>query len=248
MVRIGALICVVLLLGVVPALCQPLVLIDQGHGQRFLIEETGDLQLSGLAEMLRLSGNTTVSTTKPLTDSLLQDAAALVISGAFRPIAAEEVASIVRFVERGGRLAVMLHIGSPFARLLEQLGVDFSNAVLHEQRNTIDQDINFRLHDLASDPLFGGLDSFALYGGWALNPGPGVAVLARTSEKAWVDLDGSKTLTKGDAVGAFPVVVSGRKGAGSFIVFGDDAIFQNRYLDQNNRRLAGNLGGWLAGR
>jgi hypothetical protein len=32
------------------------------------------------------------------------------------------------------------------------------------------------------------------------------------------------------------------------VVFGDDAMFQNRYLDENNSRLAANLSGWLAGK
>jgi hypothetical protein len=29
------------------------------------------------------------------------------------------------------------------------------------------------------------------------------------------------------------------------VVFGDDALFQNRFLDGNNRVLAGNLARWL---
>ena len=53
--------------------------------------------------------------------------------------------------------------------------------------------------------------------------------------------------SKGDAGGPFTVAVSGTLGAGLFAVFGDDAIFQNRYLDEDNGRLAANLSGWLAG-
>jgi len=45
----------------------------------------------------------------------------------------------------------------------------------------------------------------------------------------------------------FTVAVSGALGIGSFVLFGDDAIFQNRHLDENSRRLAANLAGWMAG-
>jgi len=44
---------------------------------------------------------------------------------------------------------------------------------------------------------------------------------------------------------AFGVVVAGQAGAGRFVVFSDDAIFQNRFLGDNNRILAANLGRWL---
>jgi hypothetical protein len=46
-------------------------------------------------------------------------------------------------------------------------------------------------------------------------------------------------------VGSFGVVVSGDLGNGRFIVFGDDAIFQNKFLDNSNRQLAKNLARWL---
>jgi hypothetical protein len=41
------------------------------------------------------------------------------------------------------------------------------------------------------------------------------------------------------------VVVTGELGAGRFIIFGDDAVFQNRFLDRQNRQLAKNLARWL---
>ncbi len=226
----------------------PRILFDQGHNQRFLIEEKGELQLSGLADILRGQGLQVASTKKPLNDEVLKDVAALVISGPFGTLTAEEVDSVVRFVERGGRLAAMLHIGSPLAGLLARLDIDHSNAVLHERNNVIDTDINFRVTNLSGSPLFAGITQFSLYGVWALNPGKTGTSIAKTSPEAWVDLDGNKVLSEGDPVGAFSVAVAGTLGGGSYVVFGDDAIFQNRYLDENNLKLAGNLAGWLAGR
>jgi len=34
-------------------------------------------------------------------------------------------------------------------------------------------------------------------------------------------------------------------GKGGFLVFGDDAIFQNKFMGTNNKALAANLAGWL---
>jgi hypothetical protein len=242
----------VILLLWVTAVCagevEPQVLFDQGHGQRFLIEETGELQLSQLATIMRGQKVTVTSTKKPLNDDLLKNISALVISGPFEALRPEEVEAVARFIERGGRLAAMLHIGPPLLGLLARLDLDHSNAVLHERENVIDSDTNFRVTKLSASPLFAGITQFSLYGGWALDPGRRGTVLAKTSPQAWADLDGNKVLSKGDAVAAFNVVISGNMGSGAFVVFGDDAIFQNRYLDENNSRLAANLSGWLVGR
>lgn len=222
-------------------------LIDQGHDQRFLIEETGALHLSGIADIIRSRGSQVASTKKALTDEALKDISALVISGPFEALKPEEVEAVARFIERGGRLAIMLHIGSPLTGLLTRLDLDHSNAVLYERLNVIDNNNNFRVTALSASPLFNGLTQFSVYGCWALDPGKTGTPVAQTSPDAWIDLDGNKVLSKGDMIGAFSVAVSGTLGSGSFIVFGDDALFQNRYLDENNRKLAGNLAGWLAG-
>lgn len=226
----------------------PLVIFDQGHNQRFVVEEKGDLHLSRLADAIREQGALVASTKKPLSDDALKDASALIISGPFEALKPEEVEAVARFIEGGGRLSAMIHIGSPLAGLLARFDLDVSNAVLHERRNIIDTDGNFRVTNLAASPLFAGLTHFSLYGGWALDPGKSAKSLAQTSSEAWADLDANRVLSKGDVIGTFNVVVSGSLGTGSFVVFSDDAIFQNRYLDENNSRLAANLAGWLSGR
>lgn len=226
----------------------PKIVFDQGHNQRFLIGEKGDLQLSKLADVIRSRGAAVTATVASLNDESLQGVTALVISGPFESLQKDEVEAVARFVERGGRLAAMLHIGPPLASLLDRLDMDHSNAVLHERNNTIDKDINFRVKQLKQHPIFAGLSQFSVYGGWALKAGEGGIPIAHTSVEAWVDLDGDKLLSKSDAVGVFDVVVAGSLGAGSYLVFGDDAIFQNRFLDENNGKLAANLADWLMGR
>lgn len=225
----------------------PFVLFDQAHNQRFLIEEEGPLHLSRLAVVFKENGFQIRSSKDPLSDTLLQGVSAVVISGPFQPLLESEVATLSRFLANGGRLAVMLHIGSPFRGLLEKLDVDFTNFVLHETSVAINGDsLNFRVVDLSPSPLFEGVATVSFYGAWALmNTSEKSAIVARTTDKAWLDVDNDKNLSKGDAVGSFGLIVTGRHGKGAFAIFGDDALFQNRFLDENNKNLAGNLARWL---
>ena len=226
---------------------QQVILVDQAHDQRFLVEKDEPLQLSGFAAVMKEAGFTVRTGSKPLSDETLLDVNALVISGPFREIAPQEVDAVCRFLERGGRLTVMLHIGPPLAGLLRRVDVDFTNFVLGEQENIIDGDPkNFQVNNLADHPLFAGLTHFSLYGGWALvNTAENSRIIASTSPKGWVDFNGDKKLSRGDIVQVFGVVAAGRLGAGRFVVFGDDAVFQNRFLDGSNRQLAINLARWL---
>ncbi len=226
----------------------PTLLFDEGHGQPFVAGGTGPLDLSEMAGILRGQGLVPRSHVGPFDDAALAEVSALIVSGPFVPFGDGEIAVLRRFVEQGGALVVMLHVGPPLAGLLHALGVDFSNGVIRETVG--DEPLNFRVSRLENHPLFEGLESFSLYGGWALaNFDENSRIIARTGPRAWIDLNGDRELSAGDAVQSFGVVVSGELGRGRFLVFGDDGLFQNRFLDEENRRLAANLGRWLvAGR
>lgn len=228
-------------------LAAPVVLIDQSHDQRFVIEKDEPLHISSFAAILKAEGLSVKSSADPITDGSLNGVDAVVISGPFKDFDRGEVETLLRFIERGGRLSLMLHIASPFSDLLHRLGVDFTNFVLNEQVNILDNNPrNFQLKALESHPLFESLSHFSLYGGWALmNTVPSARIIASTSPKGWVDLNGDGKLSTGDVVQSFGVVVAGEFGAGRFVVFGDDAIFQNKFLDDSNRQLAKNLARWM---
>jgi hypothetical protein len=225
----------------------PTLLFDEGHGQKFLIEDSGRLQLTGLAEIFRSQGFRVAARSVPLTDAALAEVDALVLSGPFRPYTAEEVTAISRFVDRGGRLAVMLHIGMPVAELLEQLGVGVSPGVIHDPDQAIDGDpLNFRVTQFAPHRLFAGVERFSLYGVWAVtNTKSNATVIAATGHGAWIGLGDNRRLPTSEADSSFGVAVAGHYGHGRFVVFGDDAVFQNGFLDDDNRRLARNLSVWL---
>ncbi len=248
--KIIASLCIFTILQFSAAICyasksQLNIVFDEGHGQLFSIDDKGDLQLSKLAETLRASGAQVTTTKAVLSDETLDGVSALVISGLFKPLQPDEVEAIVRFIKKGGRLAVMMHIAPPLANLVFRFGLGYSKTVIHERQNVIDKDINFRVTDLSTSPLLTGIDTFSAYGVWAIDPRDTSTSIARTSPTAWLDLTGDGVLSDGDLVGAFSIIVTGSLGTGNFVIFGDDAIFQNKFLEGNNKKLAVNFANWL---
>jgi len=248
MARIAKLMCImVLVLGALATRGEAqTVLFDTGHGERFLIAEKGPLQLSGFAEICQAAGIKVATLAKPISDESLAGADGLVISGAFAPLKTEEIDALVRFMLRGGRLAVMLHIAPPLSSLLERFGITYTNGVIREKENLIDgQPQDFRVTRLGSHPVLRGITSFSLYGVWGLmSMDDRSRAVASTSPQAWIDLHHDKIQTK-DETASFGVACAGELGKGGFLVFGDDAIFQNKFLNANNRALAVNLASWL---
>ncbi len=231
------------------ACAQPVVLFDEAHGERFLTSHTGPLDLSNLGATFAQAGWNVRTLRATIDEASLATADAVVISGAFSPLAPAETRAIEKFLARGGRLAVMLHIAPPVDELLHHLNVAISNGVIREREHVLESDpFNFRVTDLQAHALTRNLDGFNIYGGWALqNLADNVQIVARTSARAWIDLNGDGVLNEHDAVQAFGVVLAGYTGRGWFAVFGDDAMFQNRFLVDGNLALAKNLATWLRG-
>lgn len=228
-------------------LAAPVVLFDEAHGQPFLAMGERPLDLSGLAGVFAAAGFEVRTASQAIDAPQLAGVDVLVSSGAFQPFTPEEVAVIQVFLERGGGVAVMIHVAPPYAGLLHALEVDFTNGTLREQNHLPGENRqDFRVRDLATHPLTAGLQDFAVYGAWALRgTAPAVEVVARTGAHSWIDLNRDGQLTPGDAVQSFGVVVAGNFGRGRLAVFGDDALFQNRYLEGSNRALAVNLVNWI---
>jgi len=235
--------------GVAAAADTPLVLFDEAHGQRFLVGSEGALDLSQLGSVFQGQGARIEPSRKSLSKESLSGATAVVISGAFAPITEDEQQALLSHLDRGGSLAVMLHIGPPVADLLRKLEIAISNGVIRESDGVLHGDpIDFRVSRLARHPVTEGLGGFALYGAWALLPeSKQLVALAETQPHAWVDLNHSQRFDTGDAMQSFVVAVAGTHGEGRFVVFGDDALFQNQFLGEGreNRRLATNLAAWL---
>jgi hypothetical protein len=221
------------------------VLFDEHHGQLFHAEETGELDLSNLYSIFREEGWIVKTSRSEITDELLWTVDALVISGAMKPLNLREIEAIACFIEQGGKLGIMLHVGPPVSKLLHTLNVSISNGVIHEKEHIIgNYDIEFNVHNLSVHELTNEIKEFSIYGGWALLPtGNNARVIAQTTKNAWIDLNGDN---QADAQQVFATVVVGSHGAGHFVVFSDDAIFQNKFIKDNNYLLGKNLARWLA--
>jgi hypothetical protein len=227
----------------------PVVLFDEGHGQRFLAGQRGQLDLSGLAALFREAGMEVRTGRGRLDAKALQGIGALVISGPFSPLAPDEAEAIRAFVGSGGRLALMLHIGQPLQVLLDRLGIQFSRGPVHEADGIIGgRDLDFSVTRFQPHAITDGLGTLSVFGCWALkNNSPQASEIAHSGGKAWVDVDGNGVISPGDPVGAYGLVVAGTVAEGAYVVFGDDALFQNRFLESYNRELGRRLARWLAG-
>jgi len=220
---------------------------DENHGQRSVVEKTGDRDLSRLAGELEAEGLTVKINRAPITGEALSRVDALIISGPLDAFTADEITAVTDFVRDGGRLCVMLGIAWPMAELLRGIGVSISNGVIQERENIIDDNpLDFWVTQMEPNTITDELEQFAVFGSWALLPqDDGATIVARTSRLAWIDLDGNGRLDAADAAGPFAVLVVGELGKGRFAVFGDDALFQNRILQEYNPQLARNLAKWL---
>lgn len=242
---IGTLFLVLFMCNAAPA--GQVVLFDQSHGQRFLVEKGRALDLSRFADLFADNGMVIKTTTHQLSAQRLESVDILVISGAFSPITRQEINAIEKFLERGGKLVVMAHIHQPLFALFEGLGVSISKGPIIEQQNIIGSNPkDFSIVDIVEHPITNNIQSFNVYGGWGvINLSENVKAIARTSNKAWIDLDRNRKLSRNDAMQSFPVLLVGSVGRGRFAVFGDDAIFQNGFLEGGNLQLARNLVNWL---
>lgn len=225
----------------------PVILFDQGHGQQFVVENGRSLDLSGLASLFMDAGGLVKTSRQPLSTASLLGVDVLIISGPFAPISPEEIEVVTAFVEKGGKLAVMAHIAQPIAPLLQRLNVSISSVAIAEQERIIGTNArDFMVTDLSEHPLTKGLDMFAVYGSWALlDRGEANQTVARTSSRAWADLNQNGILNDKDAQQAFSLIITGRLGQGHFAVFADDAIFQNQFLRGGNKVLGENLARWF---
>jgi len=228
---------------------KPVVLFDQGHGQRFVIEKQDELQLSGLAGIFRERGCEVRSSDGKITATTLDGVDILVSSGLFVPYDDEELNTIKNFLEQGGALSVMLHIAPTYGNLFNVLGVAASQGVLNETENLIGGNpLDFQVKNLSKHPLLDGLEQFNLYGGWALmNRGANAKTIAYTSRQSWVDGNRDRQRNPNEPLHVYGVIVAGTKGKGRFAVYGDDAIFQNQFLNDDNKTLAIKLADWLKG-
>jgi len=224
------------------------VLFDEGHGQKFLINDAALLGLSGLAAVFSRHGFSLSTRSAPLDHQALTDIDILIISGPFAPYSPGEISAIQKFLSEGGHLCLMLHIAPPLHGLLQQIGINPARGVVYENENVLqDNPLDFRAVSLAPHPLTQNLQHVNFYGAWGfMSPLENQEVIARTSPHAWIDLNRNGRVEPQLELYPYGLIITGKRGKGNFVIFSDDAIFQNKFLHNENSVLAENLAQWLA--
>jgi hypothetical protein len=159
----------------------------------------------------------------------------------------QEVAQLRTFIRRGGTLVLASDTRSSPAgeRLLRALGsaVGFVNATVRDEQYTYRSPAmpvarNVRNHTLTRDT-----ESVTLNYGTALRPG-NATVLVNTSEFAYLDRDGSQSITGNETLARRPVIVEEQFGNGTVVTVSDPSVFINSMLERpGNEQFVRNLAG-----
>ena len=223
------------------------VLFDEGHRQAFTIEKKGRLDLSTFSQIIIDAGNQVHATKHPFTKGIFSEVDALIISGPFKSFLPLEITEIKRFVQSGGKLVVLIHISPTVGDLLAAFDIKVSNYIVNEHEQLLDnKSSSFVVSRLSEHALFTDISHFNLYGGWALKAvNHAMVPIASTSSNAWLDINKNKQRDSQDHQLTADLIIHGAFGHGEILIFADDAIFQNRFIINNNKKMAKNLAKWL---
>ncbi|MFQ5441307.1 MAG: DUF4350 domain-containing protein [Thermodesulfobacteriota bacterium] len=220
---------------------------DLAHNEIFSPLVEGPLHYSKFYKMIKKSGASMAVNKKALTPGSLSEFDAYVVAGPSKDFSPGELTELREFVNDGGSLLVLLHISGPVARLTEQFGIVVSNFVISEHLNTIkNKSQDFHVRDFSPHPVTRGLKEIAVFGTWGLMTEKGGAVVAKTSEKAWADLNRNRDFDKDEPEQSFGIIGVSEYGEGKVVVVADDAPFANLFIGMaDNSKLARNIVRWF---
>jgi len=223
------------------------VVFDMAHNEIFSPENDGKLHYSSFYKGFQEAGAKASVNLRLVTPEVLKGTDAYVIAGPARPFITPEIGALRGFVHNGGSLLVLLHISEPVARLTESFGILVSNFVVSEEENTIrGKSQDFIVKDIAPSPVTKGLKEIAVFGSWGLMTERGAVTVARTSKKAWADLDRNRAHDKKEPTQSFGIIAVREFGAGRVVVVADDAPFANAFINAgDNAALAQNIINWF---
>lgn len=140
------------------------------------------------------------------------------------------------FLDRGGTLVVADRDGAHEA-LLEEVGADArpNGTVLRDEQNYYRSPALPVAEPVANHSAVEGVESVTLNHGTSVEPN-GATVLVATSEFAYLDRDGSESLSDNETLTSYPVVTAESVGNGEVIVVGDPSIFINVMQDDIGNR------------
>ncbi len=227
-----------------------IVLFDQGHGQLFSPFKSDGLSYSLFASLFTKAGFECRTSQATITPRSLQNVSAYIVSGAFRTFDAAEIKVLNDYVQKGGKVVILLHTSEPVARLTESFGIVVSNVPVRETDPglLIDQSaLNFLVQPNPDHGLTKGIGKLAFYGVFALlAEGKECTLLASTTRTSYADLDANGRWNSGDPTQSFGVVALSSHHAGGVLVIGDDALFSNPLITEaDNLAFAQRIVEWL---
>ncbi len=225
----------------------PVTAFDDSHAEIFSPLKGGPLHFSKFYGMTKSAGKDVAINRDTITPEILERVRTYIIAGPSMQIKPDEIAALNSFVERGGRLLVLIHVSEPVARLTESFGIIVSNFVLSESNGAIgNEPQDFLVTSFLPHPVTEGVQRLALYGSWALLPEGRSEAVASTSAGSWVDYDGDGVRGEGEPEEAFAVAAVTEWGLGRVAVIADDAPFTNLFMKEaDNERFVMNIIKWL---
>lgn len=183
--------------------------------------------------------NTTRYTNAPANGTI-----AVVISPE-RSYGPESTTRLRRFVRRGGTLLVADDFGTETNALLADLGVRarLDGRTLRDDRYNYRSSALVVARNVSDRPLTRDVDQLTLNYGTAIDPsradvsGPNrTAVLANTSEFAYLDTNANGEIDGNETLGRYPVATAEPVGEGRVVVVSDPSVFINAMLDRPDNR------------
>jgi hypothetical protein len=235
---------VLVLLLLIPGCFQeekPLLLVDYAHGEIFPPLDPRDLGYATLDTVFKEAGYEVRVISEPLTAKELRRAKVYLLAGPMNELSEEERSALRDFVERGGKVVVLVHIASPLRKFLEEYNITLG-WVVAEHENTLGKAQDFMVRNVGEGELFEGVGSLSFYGAFSVRAPESYAF---TSPRAWEDLNLNGVWEEGEPRGKFALIGMANYGKGYILVLGDDATLANRFIgEEDNFKLARNLAEW----
>ena len=212
----------------------PVVAFDMNHREIFTPFAERRLNYATFYQMFETDGFTTKLAAEELTSEYLKNIDTLVIYGAMRPLMSREILAITKFVKRGGKLLILLHISSPLAELTKKFNILVSNYIVLDPVGKIGKANDFYVANLAKHPLNTGVESLAVYGSWGVKAIKEAKTIALTSAKAWMEQNGNQLKDNFEISEMIGIVAINEAKGGRVIVIADDAPFLDEFINQRS--------------
>ncbi|MEZ3163920.1 DUF4350 domain-containing protein [Halorubrum sp. RMP-47] len=149
------------------------------------------------------------------------------------PYSEEDARRVREFVTAGGTLVIADDFGPAGNALLDGVGASarFNRTALRDERHYYRAPSLPVATNVSETRYTRGVDRLTLNRGTAIDAG-NATVVATTSPFAYLDRNGTGSLSTGDELGAYAVVTTESVGEGRVIAIGDPSLFINAMLSQ----------------